>query len=206
VGQRYQQTLYLLKKVHGKMESEKLLPTLFVPMTGTAEERRKVQPDPTRPEIENGDFEKVAGDPPKPTGWHYQRQLDVVTAPDAPSGKNYVTFHNTESGRGAQALQAFAVDGRSVARLELSVQVRGNNIRPGQTPQQLPLVGVIFYDENRDIIGEKVMGPWHGTFAWQAETKKLDVPLKAREGIMRIGLFGALGEISLDDIQVKATK
>ena len=36
-------------------------------------------PIPTRPTIENGGFESVAGDPPAPTGWHYQRQLEVVT-------------------------------------------------------------------------------------------------------------------------------
>ena len=46
VGQRYQQTLYLLKKTKGKMVSEALLPTLFVPMTGEAEKERKV---PARP-------------------------------------------------------------------------------------------------------------------------------------------------------------
>ena len=63
VGQRYQQTLYLLKKVAGKMVSEALLPALFVPMTGAAEQRRQVQPDPLRPTLENGDFEQVAGRP-----------------------------------------------------------------------------------------------------------------------------------------------
>ena len=37
VGERYQQTLYLLKKSDGKLVSEALQPTLFVPMTGKAE-------------------------------------------------------------------------------------------------------------------------------------------------------------------------
>ena len=37
LGERYQQTLYLFKKEDGKLVSEALLPTLFVPMTGRAQ-------------------------------------------------------------------------------------------------------------------------------------------------------------------------
>ena len=41
VGERYSQTLYLFAKKGGKLETEALLPTLFVPMTGKAEERAR---------------------------------------------------------------------------------------------------------------------------------------------------------------------
>ncbi len=75
VGERYQQTLYLQKKTGGKMVSEALQATLFVPMTGAAEAERAVLPDPANPKITNGGFEKVQGDPPSLVGWHYQRQL-----------------------------------------------------------------------------------------------------------------------------------
>ena len=51
VGERYQQTLYLLKKTDGKMLRETLLPVIFVPMTGKAEESREVKPDPKNPAI-----------------------------------------------------------------------------------------------------------------------------------------------------------
>ncbi|MEZ6075459.1 MAG: hypothetical protein R3C56_07235 [Pirellulaceae bacterium] len=37
-----------MRKKDGKLERESLRPTLFVPMTGEAEERRKVRTDPTR--------------------------------------------------------------------------------------------------------------------------------------------------------------
>ncbi len=106
VGERYQQTLYLFKKTDGKMLREMLLPVIFVPMTGKAEEIRKVKPDPKHPTIVNGDFEQVHGNPPQVTGWHYQRQMEVVTADDAPSGKRYVRFHNAEAGRGARPCRA----------------------------------------------------------------------------------------------------
>ena len=57
VGQRYQQTLYRLIKRDGELVQQKLQPTLFVPMTGTAEEKRMMQPDGRNPKIINGDFE-----------------------------------------------------------------------------------------------------------------------------------------------------
>ena len=56
VGERYQQTLYLLKKTDGKMVSEALLPTIFVPMTGKAEESREVKPDPKNPTLRQRRF------------------------------------------------------------------------------------------------------------------------------------------------------
>ena len=204
VGQRYQQTLYLLKKTDGRMVSEKLRPTLFVPMTGHAEEARRVLPDPADPEVVNGGFELLLGDPPTMAGWHYVRQAELVTDGDAPEGANFVTFSNAEAGRGCRALQGFAVDGRKVHSLDLSMHVRGSDIRPGQTTRQLPLLVVTFYDESRATVGHGVLGPWRGTFAWQEETGRIEVPPRAREAILRIGLLGAVGEISFDGIEMQA--
>ena len=39
VGERYQQTLYRMTKRDGELVREPLRPTLFVPMTGTAEDK-----------------------------------------------------------------------------------------------------------------------------------------------------------------------
>lgn len=210
-GERYQQMLYLLTKKDGKMVSEALQATMFVPMTGKAEAGRQLLPDPTKPTAENGGFESVTGDPPKPVGWYYERQLKIVAGDDAPEGKNYITFTNTSAGRPSQARQAFAVDGRKVPALQLSAQVRGKDIRPGQNPQQLPGVVLAFYDENRVPVplsqgGEAGLGPWQGTFGWQHQTKRISVPPKAREGFLTIGLLGAVGEISFDAVELKAAK
>ena len=206
VGRRYDQTMHLLTKKNGKLVSLSQLPTLFVPMTGRAEQGRRVLPDPANPAVNNGDFEQVTGQPPRPAGWHYQRQLELVTDGEAPSGKNYVTFRNSQPGRGCRALQGFAVDGRKVRRLQLALMVRGRNIRPGQNVRQLPLLGITFYDEKRAIVGQSVIGRWRGTFSWQPETAQIDVPPRAREAIMRIGLLGAVGEISFDAIELNPLK
>ena len=111
VGERYQQTLYLLKKKDGKLNREALLPTLFVPMTGQAEEGREVLPDPANPRSataasNSSSCARRSGcgqargrrEPPEmiPDGWHYQRQLKLIEAANAPEGKHYVTVHQRQ--------------------------------------------------------------------------------------------------------------
>lgn len=203
VGERYQQTLYRLQKRGGKLVSEALQPTLFVPMTGQAEAAREVLPDAARPTVENGGFERTAGDPPRPSGWHYQRQSKIGEGRDAPEGDRYVTFSNSLPGRNSHMLQGFAVDGRKVTQLQLSARVRCKDVRPGQNAQQLPAIVVNFFDERRAIVGEARLGPWRGTFDWQSESRWIDVPQKAREAILCIGLLGAAGEISFDAIELR---
>ncbi len=207
VGERYQQTLYLFRKQQGELKSVALRPTLFVPMTGEAEAKRTVLPDPKNPQLTNGSFEEATSEADGtklPSGWHYQRQLKLETdSPNAPAGKSFVTFHNEEPGRGCQALQGFAVDGRVVSTLNLALSVRGREIRAGSTQEQWPRVVITFYDERRASVGEESIGPFEGTFDWRREQKTLRVPLKAREAILRIGLLGATGQLSLDDLQFR---
>jgi protein-L-isoaspartate(D-aspartate) O-methyltransferase len=204
LGERYQQTLYLYKKTQGKQEFEALAPTLFVPMTGAAEESRDVKPDPTNPHIVNGSFEEViAGEEPKPRGWHYQRQAKLVEADDAPDGKRYFTFGNGDIGREAQALQAFAADGRKVQRIDVSLWVKGTGILPGATRDQAAALWLVFYDDNRKMVETRAVGPWRGTFDWQQVASTIRVPVSAREVIVRVGLLGATGELSVDQVEVK---
>jgi protein-L-isoaspartate(D-aspartate) O-methyltransferase len=212
VGERYQQNLLLFRKQAGELQAEALRPTLFVPMTGAAEEQRVVLPDPTNPQLANGSFEesRAAEDGEKePAGWHYQRQLKLVTgAANAPDGRCYATFHNEEPGRGCQALQGFAVDGREVSALRLSLSVRGDGVRPGPAQQgnQWPHAVVSFYDGRRAVVGEEAVGPFVGTFPWRREVRVLRVPLAAKEAILRIGLLGAVGELSIDDVQLSVAE
>jgi protein-L-isoaspartate(D-aspartate) O-methyltransferase len=205
VGERYQQTLYLLRKKDGKIVPEALRPTLFVPMTGQAEAKRAILPDPTRPELRNGDFEEAQGQPPAAIGWHYQRRMELATG-DAPSGKAFAVFRNLEPGRSSQALQGFGVDGRRVKQIDIRLWVRGQDLRPAQPGGPFPRVVVTFFDDNRVTVGEGCVGPWRGTFSWQRDAARIPVPLKAREAIIQIGLLGALGELSLDAIELSAVK
>ncbi|MCE9604004.1 MAG: protein-L-isoaspartate(D-aspartate) O-methyltransferase [Planctomycetia bacterium] len=209
LGQRYQQMFYLFVKKDGKLVSEALRPTLFVPMTGKAEAQREVKPDALHPTLVNGSFETsyLENEKEVPQNWHYVRQATLVAdEKEAPQGKQFIVFKNAEPGRGSQALQGFAVDGKQVHTIELSFQVRGTDLRPGTRRDEMPLATVTFYDERQDTVGERAVGPWRGSFKWQQETTELDVPLRAKTAIVRIGLLGALGEIAFDGVQVRAVE
>jgi protein-L-isoaspartate(D-aspartate) O-methyltransferase len=204
VGERYQQNLYLFRKEKGRLVREALRPTLFVPMTGEAERLRKVLPDPARPTLRNGDFEERVEGTDTPAGWYYQRQLELVSDGMAPSGDRYVRFTNSEPGRGCRALQGLGVDGREVKRLRVQLQVRGRQIAPGLGGKDLAMLMITFYGENRATVGRAFMGPWRGSFDWQSQTARIDVPPLAREAIVHIGLLGAIGEVSFDAIELEA--
>ena len=207
LGERYQQTLYLFKKEEGQLVREALLPTLFVPMTGTAEDKRVVLPDPSHPAIYNGGFEETIddSDPLQPVGWHYMRQGAADRGNEPPQGERCLTFTNIEPGRASQALQAFPIDGREVRQIEISLDVRGLDIRPGRSIEELPMVVIMFYDERRAGLKMLGIGPWRGSFDWRHEKEKFEVPSRAREAIVRVGLFGATGEVSVDNLELKVT-
>lgn len=203
VGERYQQTLYLLRKKDGKLESEALRPTLFVPMTGTAEAQRQVQPDPTKPAVVNGDFEqKPAGEREFVPGWYYEQQAALVSDATAPQGQHYVAIRNREPGRAAHLLQGFPIDARKVTQLELSAMVKQDSLVKGADRNALPMMAISFYDENRRELSVSVVGPFLGTADWHRESRKIRPPAQAREGILRLGLFGATGEIAFDQVKM----
>jgi protein-L-isoaspartate(D-aspartate) O-methyltransferase len=202
VGERYTQELYLLRKTDGKLEKEVLVPTMFVPMTGKAEERREVQPDPANPKLVNGSFEELAGDSGEPVGWYYQRLMTVEQG-EAPDGEKFVRFENQTRGRGSRMMQGFALDGRQVRSLELELSIRGASIAPGQIIDQIPMIAVVFYDQSRAIIGRDFIGPWRGTFEWRRQTGRIRVPPQTREAIVHLGLFGGVGQLDVDAVEMR---
>jgi protein-L-isoaspartate(D-aspartate) O-methyltransferase len=201
LGERYQQIFYLFEKKDGKLVQTKLLPTLFVPMTGQSEDMRQVKPDPLHPKIRNGSFETIVPDSATPENWHYQRQLSLMEG-GAPQGKYFVTFENAEPGRFAQCLQAMAIDGRKIASINVSVMVKGEQLRRGEAYNEQAALVISFFDPDRRDLGTVHLGPWEGSFDWKEVSKELPVPAAAREAIMHVGLNGGLGSFSVDNIQL----
>mgnify|MGYP003381508086 CR=1 FL=1 len=118
VGERYQQSFHLLIKEDGQLKDERLSSTLFVPMTGESEERRRVQPDPDHPQVVNGSFELDENEDGKPDGWHYQRQTSM--SEDSPmDGKYCLRFENKDSTLISQGLQGTAINGRAIRAIQL---------------------------------------------------------------------------------------
>ena len=203
LGERYEQVFYMFEKQNGELVKTRLLPALFVPMTGEAEANRQVKPDPRHPEIHNGGFEIVNEVDRHPIAWHYQRQLTLETG-NAPEGNNFVTFTNKAPGRSAQMLQAKIMNGRQVSAFEISFSVRAEKVRSGEGSDKASLMVQYFDTERNAMHPVEVIGPWEGTFDWRVVKRILHVPPKAREAICRVGLNGATGQLSIDNVRITA--
>ena len=206
MGERHQQSLYLLKKNGDKLERQALRPTLFVPMTGRAEDKRKVLPDPSRPGLLNGDFEEGLDDNGFVKGWYYQRKLDWEEGVLAPGGSHFVTFENDVPGRLAHLMQGFAIDGSEVTKVDFSISVKCSKIMRGPHKNDLPVAAVSFYDKDRKDLGTSYFGPFTGTQPWKNYRKQVLVPAGSREAIVRIGLFGATGSVSYDRVVIRKSR
>jgi protein-L-isoaspartate(D-aspartate) O-methyltransferase len=211
-GERYQQTLYRLTKQNGELKREPLRPTLFVPMTGEAEESRQLQPDPAKPRVVNGDFETAASGvrvatPDYIPGWYYARQVKRMELTDrdgpAPQGTAYVRFTNQTPGLNSHLLQGIAIDGREVSLLRMSGQARTENIRKGPDRDSMPALAISLYDEQRRDLGTFSIGPFRGSRSWRSASRLIRIPATAREAILRVGLFGATGTIDFDQVSIE---
>ena len=201
IGERHQQTLYQLVKENGKMVQKALRPTLFVPMTGTAEDNRQVKPDPANPSLLNGSFEEGVDDAGFVKGWYYQRQLTLEEGL-TPAGVNYIQFKNEIPGQYAHIMQGVAIDGRQVPVISFSARISTDNVIQGNSPEDVPVAAVTFYNSERKDLSTVVLGPVVGTTNWSELAKsKIRVPIATREAIVRIGLFGATGTVKFDDVQ-----
>jgi protein-L-isoaspartate(D-aspartate) O-methyltransferase len=206
LGERYQQTLYLFTKRRGELVRQALAPVMFVPMTGAAEANRQTGTDPRAVGLINGSFEELDAQGARPAAWYYQRQLTLTTSDAAPEGKRYVTFRNTTPGRAAQASQAFALDGRNVKAVVVSGLAKGTDLHPGPGPHDLAAVVLTFFDADRRALAHVPTGDWRGTFGWRSFRSRIEVPSAAREAILRLGLYGATGALSLDRLSVEAER
>jgi protein-L-isoaspartate(D-aspartate) O-methyltransferase len=103
----------------------------------------------------------------------------------------------------AHLLQGFGIDGRQVKQLEVSGWITTKNIVADLRSEQAPLIAVTLYDSNRREIEHLMIGPVLGNSEWHEIKKTLKIPNNAREGILRIGLFGATGTASFDKIQFR---
>ena len=203
LGERYQQTLYRFRKAAGKLTPEALEPTFFVPMTGTAEQLRERREDSGLPHVVNGGFESTEPEN-RPLGWYYVRRAEVVAGPQAPAGERFLRFRNETAGRGAQALQALGLDGRQVREVEVSITVEARGVHPGPSANELPRLALNFFDDQRAPLGTQVLGPWTEASPWAKYEKRIRVPARCRLVVLAVGMFGAVGELSIDELSVRA--
>lgn len=201
LGERYQQVFYLFEKQGGQLKPTKLIPTLFVPMTGKSEDLRTVKPDPANPKLLNGSFELDDNKDTLADSWHYQRQVER-TADDSRDGEYVLEFSNSDIGRPSQILQGLAVDGRKVASITVSFDVKIESVQPGPQPYEKPSAVVHLYDSVRRPMSDVTVGPFLRRQDWERIGRRIEVPKDAREAIIRIGLNGATGKMTVDNVKL----
>ena len=206
VGERYEQTLVRLQKRAGKLERTDLVPSLFVPMTGQAEERRAVLPNGAQPRLANSSFEECLPDSETPTAWYYGRQEVFLENNTSPDGQRHLLLKNSEPGRPAHIFQGFPIDGRSVRELKISYRVRVLEFGSGRIPAEKPGVAIRFFDERRTRSTRLVAPLRIFNSDWGLVTSSILVPTWSREAILQVGLMGATGQIEFDEIQIISVK
>ena len=201
MGERYQQAFHLFRKENGELKDEKLISTLFVPMTGASEDLRRVLPDPNHPVLINGSFEIDANEDGRVDGWHYQRKTAICTD-SVMEGKQCLRFENTSNSGISQALQGMALEGRTISTIHLQYWIRSKSILPGPDAAGQASIVAHFYDNVRREISSVQVGKWRGSLDWTDARSVIPVPPNAKEMILRIGLNGASGQLDLDDIRM----
>jgi protein-L-isoaspartate(D-aspartate) O-methyltransferase len=215
LGERFQQAFYLCRKVNGKLEKERLTQTLFVPMTGEAEKQRSVLPDPKKPKIFGGDFSEVREDG-SPTGWHYARDVQILTPENQVNGQKIARFTikqvKKSTGKNppdrplfSQILQGFAVDGREVQGLRVEYRMRGQNILARWGHLMTPTAIICLFDEERRLIDEILLGTCMGNFGWDLVSRDIPIKPETREATILIGLPAATGQLDVQNVSVKAS-
>ena len=202
VGTRYQQLLSVFRKQDNKLVPVFSRPTLFVPMTGTAEAQRKEGFDASNPSIVNGDFEVESTENYIP-GWYYEFGAVLAKDANAPSGRQVVKFTNENRGGPSMLLQGIPLDGRKLTKLRLSGHVTTSGVKLGSVWEEQPFIVLQFTDEHRNRIGYNWLGPFVGDLDWRKVESVFDVPTDCREAIVLIGLFGTVGSASFDNIAIE---
>ena len=207
VGERHQQTLYVLDKINGKMKRQPLRPTVFIAMTGTAEEKRAVLPDPARPKIVNGSFEAGVDSKGFVKGWFYQRNMSWEASKAEPKKNaktnHYVQFKKSSPEQQAHLTQHFSIDGRKVPQIRFSARASFEKKNPRFHPDAF----LWFFGDKHDGLGRAGnLGRVELGKAWTTRMRDIEVPVGARSAAVRIGIFGGSGTVRFDDIQIKKLK
>ena len=169
-------------------------------MTGTAEDKRQVLPDPSHPSIINGTFEEAAKGEEGPRGWHYLRHGELTRG--IRKGSKHSRSRMIFQAVGARPCKPFPL---TVARWTNSTfrPGCGSRIRnPARAPtnyrcwpSRFTTRSVRWSDSADSVPGaERQIGSARG---------RIRVPTNAREAIVRIGLLGGVGEVAFDDVQIR---
>jgi protein-L-isoaspartate(D-aspartate) O-methyltransferase len=204
VGEGFQQELCVLVKENGKLVVAAKTPTYFVPMTGTADVFRSSESGVPLTPLANGNFEEQLKRG-VPAAWYYVRQATLEAGGASAREGHFIRFANKVPGRRSHVLQSIGVDGRQVSQLNVQTWVKAAGVEPANKtdPDDGGKLTISFFDADRLTIGESTVGLWRGSFDWRRQSGIVTVPPTAIGATVAVGLFGATGELSIDDVDVR---
>ena len=100
--------------------------------------------------------------------------------------------------------QFIPVDGAKVKKIVLTGQARALDLQATEGRQTVPLARIVFFDRNRKPIADEIL--WAasaGTFDWREMSEEIDVPRRATEASLQIGILEGVGTVELDAIELK---
>ncbi len=207
VGERYQQVFHLLKKAGRQTDQRSLAADALRAHDRQGRGEPAGPARPAAPQVDQRRLRGITGSSGEPTGWYYIRQMKVVTAADAPEGRNYVTFSNYRAR--PRLPSAARLPDRRPQGPRIGAFLHGPRERHGARfarQSSTPACGPVLGREPRHRGTTGALGPWRGTFAWKRMTGLVKVPAARPEGIVEIGLLGGTGEVSYDDVQIRLPK
>ncbi len=142
MGERYQQMLRGFRKTDGKMVSD-YQRRPFCADDWNAESQRKILPDGSNPTLLNSDFEEAASEKFIPQ-WYYEFGAELTKDNSAPKGKQVVQFRSDKAGAPSMLLQAIPLDGRVVAKVELSGHVSTTGVKVSTKFEEQPFIVLQF--------------------------------------------------------------
>ena len=211
VGERFQQTLFRMTKRDGKLVRQPLRPTLFVPMTGQAEEQRQAAARRGqsrrgqrrlrtrclhRPE--SGCRRFCAGlvlrSPGSATGRDHPVRGRPIANPVHTAGDTTPDLSNQTPGLSAHLLQG----NRNRRKTGAADSARAAGCGPTASardprPMRCRRSRSAFTINSGRELATFTVGPFRGSRPWREASRLIRVPAQARELILRIGLFGATG-------------
>ena len=124
------------------------------------------------------------------------------TNSQAPQGKHYIRFTNQTAGLAAHVIQGFPIKGSKIGQLKVAGWFQPDNVMRGRSVKEFAGLTISFYDKNRQPLTMVWIGPVEGSKPWHQLQKTFRVPASTTEGIIRVGLFGAVGTMKVDHIQM----
>ncbi|MDX2037679.1 MAG: hypothetical protein SFX72_13595 [Isosphaeraceae bacterium] len=177
-----------------------LAASLFGPVACLAQDDGIERPGP--PALDRFETDENGDD--VPDGWYNLRDVALVEGGRTSKGKMF-RFEVDQPGRPARASRAFGVDGSKIEALNISFWARLERAGVGDRLGDEPGLVIDFLDGELLSARRGTIGPLTRAVgsSWVKLSKRISVPISAKDAILSIGLLGGTGRLEIDDLAIE---